>query len=237
MASPLFFDTPTPNLSMFRILTYPLIIITIALGITELIPAVKWGISHYIAYKWMGLGMAIYFVLSIIRLFNKNLEWLRTFSHELTHTVVGLMFLRKIHSFEAGQGQGVMSHSGGLRFGTIFISLAPYCLPLFTYPLLFLRELSAANSLYIFDILIGLTFAFHCGCFRSQIGRHQTDITSVGVFKSYIFILAMWIVNLTVILMSIRMGVLDAFKSLGIEYWHNLRDWSLYAVNYVKGLF
>ena len=222
---------------MFRILTYPLIFLTIAVGITELIPAVKWGVSHYIIYKWVGLGMAIYFVLSIIRLFNKNLEWLRTFSHELTHTVVGLMFLRKIHSFEAGQGKGVMSPSGGLRFGTIFISLAPYCLPLFTFPLLLLRELSAANSLYIFDILIGLSLAFHIGCFRSQIGRHQTDITSVGVFKSYIFIFAMWIVNLTIILMSIRMGVLDAFKNLGIEYWENIREWSLWLVATVKGWF
>ena len=222
---------------MFRILTYPLIFLTIAVGITELIPAVKWGVSHYIIYKWVGLGMAIYFVLSIIRLFNKNLEWLRTFSHELTHTVVGLMFLRKIHSFEAGQGEGVMSHSGGLRFGTIFISLPPYCLPLFTFPLLLLRELSAANSLYIFDILIGLSLAFHIGCFRSQIGRHQTDITSVGVFKSYIFIFAMWIVNLTIILMSIRMGVIDAFKNLGIEYWENIREWSLWLVATIKGWF
>lgn len=222
---------------MFRILTYPLIFLTIAVGITELIPAVKWGVSHYIIYKWVGLGMAIYFVLSIIRLFNKNLEWLRTFSHELTHTIVGLMFLRKIHSFEAGQGEGVMSHSGGLRFGTIFISLAPYCLPLFTFPLLLLRELSAANSLYIFDILIGLSLAFHIGCFRSQIGRHQTDITSVGVFKSYIFIFAMWIVNLTIILMSIRMGVIDAFKNLGIEYWENIREWSLWLVATIKGWF
>ena len=222
---------------MFRILTLPLIIITIALGITELIPIVKWSIAHYIIYKWVGLGMAIYFALSIIRLFNKNLEWLRTFSHELTHTVVGLMFLRKIHSFEAGQGEGVMSHSGGLRFGTIFISLAPYCLSLFTFPLLFLRELSATNSLYIFDIIIGLTLAFHIGCFRSQIGRHQTDITSVGVFKSYLFIFAMWVVNLTIILMSTRMGVIDAFKNLGIEYWNDIREWSLWLVSFVKGLF
>ena len=236
MCSPLFFK-PKPNTTMFRILTYPLILLTIAVGITELIPAVKWGISHYVIYKWVGLGMAIYFALSIIRLFNKNLEWLRTFSHELTHTVVGLMFLRKIHSFEAGQGEGVMSHSGGLRIGTIFISLAPYCLPLFTFPLLFLRELSATNSLYIFDIIIGLTLAFHIGCFRSQIGRHQTDITSVGVFKSYLFIFAMWVVNLTIILMSTRMGVIDAFKNLGIEYWNDIREWSLWLASFVKGLF
>ena len=221
---------------MLRILSYPLIILLIALGITAIIPVIGWSISHYSAYMWVGVGMVAYFVLSIIRIFNKNLEWLRTFSHELSHTIVGMMFLRKIHSFEAGEGEGEMSHSGGLRFGTIFISLAPYCLPIFTYLLLFLRELSAANSLYIFDIMIGFTAAFHIGCFRSQIGRHQTDITSVGILRSYLFIFAMWTVNLTILLLSIRYGVIDAFKTLAVEYWSSVVSWYNIVVGYIKSL-
>ena len=222
---------------MFRILFYPLIILTIALGVTEFIPAVKWAVSHYIIYKWVGLGVAIYFALSIIRLFNKNLEWLRTFSHELSHTIVGMMFLRKIHSFEAGIGSGVMSHSGGFRFGTIPISLAPYCLPIFTYLLLFLRVLGAESSLYIFDIMIGVTLAFHIGCFRSQIGLHQTDITSVGAFRSALFIVAMWIVNLSVLLLSIRYGVFKAFKELAIAYYDSLHEWCSIAIDFVMSYF
>ncbi|MBQ1202036.1 MAG: M50 family metallopeptidase [Alistipes sp.] len=221
---------------MLRILSYPLIILLIALGITAIIPVIGWSISHYSAFMWVGVGMAAYFVLSIIRIFNKNLEWLRTFSHELSHTIVGMMFLRKIHSFEAGEGEGEMSHSGGLRFGTIFISLAPYCLPIFTYLLLFLRELSAANSLYIFDIMIGFTAAFHIGCFRSQIGTHQTDITSVGILRSYLFIFAMWVVNLTILLLSIRYGVIDAFKTLAVEYWSTVVSWWHIVVGYIKSL-
>ena len=129
-----------------------------------------------------------------------------------------------------------MSHSGGLRFGTVFISLAPYCLPLFTYPLLFLRELGAANSLYIFDIMIGFTAAFHIGCFRSQIGTHQTDITSVGILRSYLFIFAMWVVNLTILLLSIRYGVIDAFKTLAVEYWSTVVSWWHIVVGYIKSL-
>lgn len=222
--------------TMLRLLSFPLIILLIALGVTEIIPVIKWSIGHYIIYKWVGVGMAAYFVLSIIRIFNKNLEWLRTFSHELSHTIVGMMFLRKIHSFEAGEGEGEMSHSGGLRFGTIFISLAPYCLPIFTYLLLFLRELGAQNSLYIFDIMIGFTAAFHIGCFRRQIGTHQTDITSVGVLRSYLFIFAMWTVNLTILLLSIRYGVIDAFKTLAINYYDQIVIWWKYAVRFVQSL-
>ncbi|MBR7183040.1 MAG: M50 family metallopeptidase [Alistipes sp.] len=221
---------------MFRFLFYPIIILVLALGITELIPAVKWGIAHYTLYKYIGIGMAAYFILSIFRIFNKNLEWLQTFSHELSHTIVGMMFLRKIHSFEARQGTGVMSHSGGLRFGDIFISLAPYCLPIFTYLLLFLRELGAAKSLYIFDIMIGITVAFHISCFRKQTGLHQTDITNVGVARSTFFIPAMWIINLTVLLLSIRFGVIDSFVKLATEYWQTLTEWWRWVVKFVVSL-
>ena len=218
---------------MFRILFYPLIIATLAVGITEVIPIVKWVIPNYMKYQYVGMGMAGYFVITLIGVFRKNLEWMRTFSHELTHTVVGMMFLRKIHSFEAGEGSGVMSHSGGFRFGTIPISLAPYCLPIFTYLLLFLRVLGDQSSLYIFDIMIGVTLAFHIGCFRSQIGLHQTDITGVGIFRSALFIVTMWIVNLSVLLLSIRYGVFEAFKRLAIDYYEDLHRWSKFAIDFV----
>lgn len=217
---------------MFRALFFPLVIATLAVGITEVIPIVKWVIPNYMKYQYVGMGMAGYFIVTFVGIFKKNLEWLRTFSHELTHTVVGMMFLRKIHSFEAGVGSGVMSHSGGFRFGTVPISLAPYCLPIFTYLLLFLRELGAPNSLYIFDIMIGVTLAFHIGCFRSQIGLHQTDITGVGVFRSALFIVAMWIVNLSILLLSIRVGVLEAFKRLAVDYYEDLARWSKIALDF-----
>lgn len=219
---------------MFKILFYPIILLLIAVSVVTIIPVIKWVIGHYIIYRYLAMGMGGFIVLSILRIFNKNLEWLRTFSHELSHTVVGLLFFRKIHSFQAEIGTGVMSHSGGLRFGDIFISLAPYCLPLFTYILLFLRELGASSSLYIFDIMIGFTTAFHISCFRRQIGSYQSDITSVGILRSYLFIFAMWVVNLTILLLSIRMGVLESFKELAIDYWDTITDWWQVAYSTVK---
>ncbi|MBQ5354062.1 MAG: hypothetical protein IIU64_06540 [Alistipes sp.] len=57
---------------MFRILFFPLIALLIALGVTEIIPVIKWTIGHYIIYKWVGVGMLGYFGLSIIRIFNKK---------------------------------------------------------------------------------------------------------------------------------------------------------------------
>ena len=106
-----------------------------------------------------------------------------------------------------------------------------------TYLLLFLRVLGDQSSLYIFDIMIGVTLAFHIGCFRSQIGLHQTDITSVGAFRSALFIVAMWIVNLSVLLLSIRYGVFKAFKELAIAYYNSLHEWCKFAVDFVMSYF
>lgn len=208
-----------------------------ALGIMEFFPAVKWFFAHLDRYQYVGIGIAAYIAISFIKMFNQNREWMQTFSHEMTHTIVGLLFLRKIHSFSAGQGSGEMSHSGGLRFGDIFISLAPYCLPIFTFAMFLFRELSAAKSIYIFDILIGFTLAFHIDCFRRQTGNHQTDISKNGYTRSYMFILAMLICNLTIILESVRRGLFEGIKHIAIAYWDRLCDWCIAIFNLVISIF
>ena len=85
--------------------------------------------------------------------------------------------------------------------------------------------------------MIGVTLAFHIGCFRSQIGLHQTDITSVGAFRSALFIVAMWIVNLSVLLLSIRYGVFKAFKELAIAYYDSLHEWCKFAFDFIMSYF
>lgn len=207
---------------MARAISYPLIIIALILGFIEFLPSAKWFFGHLPRYQYVGIGMLVYWGIFFLKVFQKNLEWLRTFSHELSHTIVGMLFLRKIHSFNAGEGSGEMVHSGGLRFGDIFISLAPYCLPIFTWMLLLLRELSAARSIYIFDILIGITIAFHIDCFRTQIGNYQTDIKNQGYTRSYLFIIAMWFINLTIILESIRRGLFEGLTHTFSGYWESI---------------
>ncbi len=207
-----------------RFLYYPLVFICLALAVVECIPLVKWAIAHYQTYQWLLYGMGGYIVLKFIPFFFRNEKWLQTTSHEMTHAVVGMMFFHKIHSLQAGEGEGVVSHSGR-RFGQIFISLAPYCLPIFTFAMLFLRLLGDNKSLYIFDIIIGVTLAFHIGCFAKQTGSHQTDISEQGFLRSYLFILTAWVFNASIILLSIRKGIIGAFTYLFPEYWNDLVKW------------
>ena len=57
---------------MLRIFSYPLIAATLAVGITEVIPIVKWLIAHPEKYQFVGMGMAGYFIVTFIGIFKKN---------------------------------------------------------------------------------------------------------------------------------------------------------------------
>ena len=87
-------------------------------------------------------------------------------------------------------------------YGLIPQALAPYCLPIFTYMLLALRCLVQPEGLWIFDILVGSTIAFHVLCFVRQTGNHQTDINQYPLYFSYLYIVTMQLVNLCIILVA-----------------------------------
>jgi hypothetical protein len=166
---------------------------------------------------WFSIGVAAYLLLK--GFLRKNLDFLESFTHELTHTIVGLTFFQKIHSFQVTDGKGgLMSHSGKLQNNNVFISLSPYCLPIYTFALLIIRLWIASKSLWIFEMLIGLTVGFHAVTIKKQIGKYQTDITSCGIFFSYLFIWAFILFPLALIIWSIRSGIDGAF----VKWWQNL---------------
>ena len=203
------------------VLSIILLAASLSLVLAEFWDALKWMAVHLKLYMWFFIGVGAYFILRLIPQLKKNEEWLRVFSHELSHTIVGLLFFQRIHSFQAGEKSGMVYHSG-YRFGETFISLAPYYLPIFTFAFLLLRIIGAWKSLYIFDILIGFTLAFHCLCFAKQTRSYQTDISSIGYVKAYLFIACALLFNLTIILLSIRKGIVNANTYLFTNYWHDI---------------
>lgn len=207
-----------------KYLYYPIIILLLALTATEFFPAFGWIFSHIKVYQWMLYGMAAYFIIRMIPFASRNELWLQTFSHELSHTVVSLMFFQKIHSFRADEDNGIMWHSGR-RWGGIFISLAPYCLPIYTFAFLLLRIIGANKMLYIFDLLIGFTLAFHLVCFWKQARPYQIDIQRQGYVRAYLFIAVALLFNTTIILLSIRKGIVGAVCYLFPKYWNDIAGW------------
>ncbi len=208
--------------TFLRVIAYIIYIPLLALFTFELY---RTGVSvyqNYMIYMWFGIGLVSYFVLGLF--FRKNREWLQTFSHELTHTLVSIFFFRKIHSFTAERGEGVMTFSGGkFKIGDLMISLSPYFLPIFTIFFLLIRHVVTGEATYIFDFLIGFTFAFHLGCFKAQTGSYQTDISQHGCFFSYIVIFTFLALNISLVLLSIESNLFPAVKEYFVQAWTDLK--------------
>ena len=108
--------------------------------------------------------------------------------------------------------------SGGW-YGYIPITLAPYCVPLFTLVLLPWR-FTTGNPYYLaaIDILIGFSYAFHVCCWIRQTRLHQTDITGPGTVRSILVIAIFHILNFCLIVLTPSSGVVLALKRVFWEF-------------------
>ncbi len=170
-------------------------------GILNKIFFPKYGswIGNLQLYQWSVVGMVLFFLGE--RFLKENLQWFETFTHELTHTLIAILFFRKIHSFEAKNDSGLIMSSGNDKT-LVFVDLAPYCLPIYTYILLAIRSICYSPFLWCIDIIIGLSFAFHISTFKKQIGNYQTDINKRPLYFSYTYIITALLFNLCVVIVS-----------------------------------
>ena len=186
----------------------------------------KYGswIDNLRLYQWTAVGMVLFFVCE--RFLKENLKWFETFTHELTHTLIAILFFRRIHSFEAGDNSGHISTSGNDNT-LVFVDLAPYCLPIYTYILLVVRSICYSPFLWCVDIIIGMSFAFHISTFKKQIGNYQTDINKRPLFFSYTYITAALLFNLCVVIVSYwsTKNVFTAFWFVCKGIWSHLIIW------------
>ena len=172
-------------------------------------------------YQWVGVGIAVFAVIHAF--VKKNMTWLETFSHELTHIVVALLFFRRIHSFQAEEGSGVVYTSGTHAYALAPMALAPYCLPIFTYLLLSIRCLIDSHGIWIYDVLIGMSICFHFFCFKLQIGNYQTDINQYPLSFSYLYIVTALLINICVIWVAFfpQYNVYTSLGRLVTSVWEN----------------
>lgn len=207
-------------MKILNFLAYPLLVIIVILTAIEFVSAGKIFISHFQVYTWLLVGVAGYVVLNHIPGINLNKEMLQTFAHELSHMIAGLLMFHKIHDFRAREKEGVIYHSG--RFGNTFITMAPYTLLIFTFPFLLFRLMGQNAFIYIIDICIGFTTAFHVNCFWRQTHHEQPDLKRVGYLKSGLYIAGWHFFNASLIILSIRKGLWGALGYLFSNYWNDI---------------
>lgn len=200
-------------------------------------PMTMWG--NLEMYEWTAIGAVAYLLLRglvkhysnsrditflwglgrvRVSWFDKNLRWFEVFTHELTHTVVSLLTFRKMSNFQAGERSGEIHTSGG-SLSSIFVSLAPYCLPIYSYFLMMLRPIISTEGLWIYDILLGVTLAFHASCFASDTRNYQPDINQYPFFFSYSFITTALLFNLNSTLVSFWSS-----KNIFTAWWYCITE-------------
>ena len=167
-------------------------------------------------YMWTGIGVVVFLVGK--RFLKENLLWFETFTHELAHTIVSILLFRKIHSFKANGDNGLIMTSGNEKT-LVFVDLTPYCLPFYTYLLLAFRAIATSQFLWCLDIIIGISFAFHVGCFIKQTGSYQPDINKRPLYFSYTYIATTLLFNLCVVLVSYW-----STKNVFTAFWYVIKN-------------
>ena len=141
----------------------------------------------------------------------KDKHFYSTFEHELTHLLVGLIFLKKPAHFT------VTSHSGGetgLYGGNFIITLAPYFLPTLAFIMLPFYLIINKEFQLQFMAVFGFIVSYHVFSTIQEFSYSQPDITNSGKVFSTLFLIFANILVYGYILMFIANGFETGTKFL-----------------------
>ena len=213
--------------SLLSVLYVGVFITSLGKNAVDMCVRVGWDWRHTGNYVGLIAGFAAYVVFLMILTIVKgkhNLNWFMKFTHELTHTLVALVFFRKIHEFVV-RGRECFVHYDPPRVGYLPITLSPYCIPIYTLMIFPFRFAGDSHYMIIFDALIAFTYAFHVHAFIKQTRFTQNDIENCGIAQSVSFISFVHLAMISLILAIPKGGVLKAIGRVFGEYlWQIVTD-------------
>jgi hypothetical protein len=151
------------------------------------------------------------------------------FGHELTHAFAGILSGAKIKKFKVGRESGSVT----LNKDNVWITLAPYFFPLYTFAVivvyLTLGWFVNIRPLYpYFLFLIGFTAAFHIALTAYIIKLGQSDLKVYGAFFSYVLI-----IFVNIIVFSILMAMAFPKESAASETFKGFIGASISAYKFI----
>jgi hypothetical protein len=181
---------------------------------------VGWNWRHDGNYVGLFAGFAAYglFLVSmIVPRMRHNLNWFMKFTHELTHTLVAVLFFAKIREFVVKDRDCYVNYKAG-PIGYVPITLSPYCIPIYTFMLFPFRFAGDSHYMIVFDALIAFSYAFHVHAFIKQTRFRQPDIENCGKARSVPFISFVHLAVISLIMATPKGGVLKAIHRVFWEY-------------------
>lgn len=217
----------TAIFSLLAILSMGVFITSLGKNAIDMYVRIGWDWNHTGNYVGLFAGFVAYGLLMLFLLLPKvkhNLDWLMKFTHELTHTLVALLFWRKIYEFVV-RGRECYVFYEKSWIGYVPITLSPFCIPIYTIMIFPFRFTGDSHYMIIFDVLIAFTYAFHVHSFIKQTRFSQTDIRNCGRAKSVSFLVFTHFSILSLILAIPKGGVLKALNRVFCVYpWQILSD-------------
>lgn len=205
---------------MLAILFVGVFITSLEKNAIDMYVRVGWDWRHTGNYVGLFAGFLAYglFMLSLLLPRVKhNMDWLMKFTHELTHTLVALLFWRKIYEFVVRGRECYVFYEKG-RIGYVPITLSPFCVPIYSLMLFPFRFTGDSHFMIIFDALIAFTYAFHIHLFIRQTRFTQSDIRNCGRARSVLFLAFVHLAVFSLILAIPKGGVLNALNRVFLEY-------------------
>lgn len=199
-----------------------LLVLITSLGknLIDMCVRIGWDWRHDGNYVGLFAGFAAYglFLVSmIVPRMRHNLNWFMKFTHELTHTLVAVLFFAKIREFVVKDRDCYVNYKAG-PIGYVPITLSPYCIPIYTFMLFPFRFAGDSHYMIIFDALIAFSYAFHVHSFIKQTRFRQPDIENCGKARSVAFISFVHMAVIALILATPKGGVLKAIYRVFCEY-------------------
>ena len=210
----------TAIFSLLAVLFLCVMVTSLARNFIDMYVRIGWAWKHPGNYVGLMAGFISYIVFLpflVLPRIRHNFNWFRKFTHELTHTLVALVFFSKIREFVVKDKECYVSYKAG-PIGYVPITLSPYCIPIYTFMLFPFRFVGDSHYMIVFDFLIAFTYAFHLHTFISQTRPSQSDIEGCGYARSAVFITFMHSCVIAVILAIPKGGVLKAVSRVFWEY-------------------
>jgi hypothetical protein len=155
--------------------------------------------------------------------------------HELTHALWGILFGAKPSRLRVGESGG----SVNLTKSNVFITLAPYFFPFYTFvvivsALILSFFVDPLPCLPLWMFMIGYTWAFHVLFTCETLTRRQPDVGLYGRIFSWVFI---YIVNVLIVL--VWLSLTTSLELAEVLAWTWSRACGAYGGLYgvISGLF
>jgi hypothetical protein len=205
---------------VLAVLFFLVLITSLGKNLIDMCVRVGWDWRHDGNYVGLFAGFAAYglFLVSmIVPRMRHNLNWFMKFTHELTHTLVAVLFFAKIREFVVKDRDCYVNYKAG-PIGYVPITLSPYCIPIYTFMLFPFRFAGDSHYMIVFDALIAFSYAFHVHSFIKQTRFRQPDIENCGKARSVAFISFVHMAVIALILATPKGGVLKAIYRVFWEY-------------------